>query len=133
MDLCETLNKGSRQVFVSFINISLWNKETDRNPTKMSRLMDFLFATLYRVAEILVANCSLTDGTRRDGFLQCVLPSFGSLKFRAMNTCCRGSIWLLFGCLAGRISGILKNYTEVVTKGVFRTYCEFLLKGTFLF
>lgn len=103
LDLCETLNKGSRQVFVSFINISLWNNQTNRNPTKMSQLMDFLFATLYKVTEILVANCSLTDGIRRDGFLQPVLPSFGSLKFRAVNTFCRGR--RVFGCFLGALLG----------------------------
>lgn len=100
--------KEARQVFVSFINISLWNNQTDRNPTKMSQLMDFLFAALYRVTEILVANCSLIDGTRRDVFLQPGLPSFGSLQLRAMNTFCRGRrvSGLLFGCFAGTISGI---------------------------
>lgn len=53
----------------------------------MLQLMDFLFAALCRVTEMLVANCSLTDGTRRDGF---VLPSFGSLQFSVRNSFCRG-------------------------------------------
>lgn len=65
--------------------------------------MDFLFATLYRVTEVLVANCSLTDGTRRDGFPQPMVPSFGSLQFRAMNTLCGGR--RVSGCFLGALLG----------------------------
>lgn len=103
--------KEARQVFVCFINISLWNNQTDRNPTNMSQLMDFVFAALCRVTEMLVANCSLTDGTRRDGF---VLPSFGSLQFRARNTFCRGR--RVPGCFLGALLGEFQVFLKITRK-----------------
>lgn len=72
--------------------------------------MEFLCATVYRVTAILVANCSLTDGTRRDGFLQPVLPSFSSLQFRAMKAFCRAR--RVFGCFLGALLGAFQVFKK---------------------
>lgn len=84
--------------------------------------MAFLFAAVYRVTGILAANCSLTDGTRRDGFLQPVLPSFASLQFSAINTFCRGR--RVPGCFLGALLEEFQVFKEITRQLLTRVFSE---------